>query len=525
MVGGGVLVGPEELDQGIEVCADVITPASLLVVHADDDPLGVDELDDPVPAADDDVARADGDQALDPGPDERGLRADERDGLALHVGAHQGAVGVVVLEERDERGRQGDELFRGDVDKVDLLAGDELEVAPFPGADEVACQTVFLVDDGVGLGDIVLLLLPGGEVETVGLDDRELAGLLLLEPFDGPMHLVLLDDLADLVVARPGVDDLDVVDDPGVFDLPVRGLDETVLVDPGETAEGGDQADVRAFRGLDRADPAVMRVLDVANLEAGPFPAETAGAEGGEAALVGDLGQAVDLVHELGELGTAEELLEGGDDRLEVDEVLGHGRREVGGDGHLFLDRPFHPGQADAEGILDQFADRTDPPVAQVVDVVDQALAEAEVEQVLEDFHIVVRGQRLVIERCLEPKLDVELEPADPGEVVLLGVEEQAAEEILGALLGVGLARPQLAVDLAERGRLVLAEVLFQGRAQDEPGPVLLGEEDLERLSPTDEKVELGVADVLVDPDLALDPDEGVGPLELLLKERDPGDA
>ena len=52
-----------------------------------------------------DVAGVDGGTELHAGADERGVALDQRDGLALHVGAHQRAVGVVVLEERDQRGR------------------------------------------------------------------------------------------------------------------------------------------------------------------------------------------------------------------------------------------------------------------------------------------------------------------------------------------------------------------------------------------------------------------------------------
>ena len=140
---------------------------------------------------------------------------------------------------------------------------------------------------------------------------------------------VLLDDLADLVFGVAGVEDLDVVDDPAVLDLAVGGLDEPVVVDPGVAAQGGDQADVRAFRRFHRADASVMGGLDVADLEPGPLPAQAAGAQGAQAPLVGDFGQAVDLVHELGQLGAAEEFLQGGDDRLGVDEILGHGRGQV----------------------------------------------------------------------------------------------------------------------------------------------------------------------------------------------------
>ena len=154
------------------------------------------------------------------------------------------------------------------------------------------------------------------------------------------------------------------------FDLAVRGLDEAEVVHPGVAAERGDQPDIRPFRRLDRAEPAVVGGLDVADLEPGPLAAQPARAEGAQAPLVGDFGQAVDLVHELRELGAAEELLEGGDDRLGIDQVLGHGRGQVGRDRHLLLDRPLHAGQADAEGVFDELADRPHPAVAEMVDVV-----------------------------------------------------------------------------------------------------------------------------------------------------------
>ena len=525
MVGGRVLIGPQELGQEVEVGPDLVAAGRGLFVHPDDDPFRVDEFDDPGPLADDDVPGPDGHQALDPGADERGLGTEEGDGLPLHVRPHQGAVGVVVLQEGDESGRQGDELFRRDVDIVELVAGDELEVAPFPGADHVAREPAAVVDGGVGLGDVELLLLPGGEVEAMGLDDRQLAGLLVLELVDGLGHLVLLDDVADLAVAASGMNDLDVVDDPAVLDLPVGGLHEPVVVDPGETAERRDQPDVGPFRRLDRAEPPVVGGLDVADLEAGPLAAQAAGAEGRQPALVGDLGQAVDLVHELGELGAAEELLEGGDDRLGVEQVLGHGGRQVGSDGHLLFDGPLHPRQADAERVLDELADRTHPAVAQMVDVVDRPLPETQVEEILDDLHVIEGGQGLLFEGRFLAELDVELEPADPGEIIFLGIEEQAAEEVLRALGRVRLPGSQFPVDLTLGLGQVLAEVLLDGRADDQAGPVLFGEEDLERLPPPDEQVELDVVDLLVRPDLAFDTGQGIGPGELFLRQGDPGDA
>ena len=59
------------------------------------------------------------------------------------------------------------------------------------------------------------------------------------------------------------------------------------LVHLGVGGERGDQSDVRAFRGLDRADAAVVADVDVAHLEAGAFAGKPARAEGGRAAACG----------------------------------------------------------------------------------------------------------------------------------------------------------------------------------------------------------------------------------------------
>ena len=56
-----------------------------------------------------------------PVPTSGASRADERHGLALHVRAHERAVRVVVLEERNERRGDRHHLVRRDVHQLDLL--------------------------------------------------------------------------------------------------------------------------------------------------------------------------------------------------------------------------------------------------------------------------------------------------------------------------------------------------------------------------------------------------------------------
>ena len=187
------------------------------------------------------------------------------------------------------------------------------------------------------------------------------------------LELVAGDDLAEAEAAVAHLDDAEVVEHPAALDLLVRALDEAVVVDPGIGRERRDEADVRAFRRLDRADAAVVRGVHVAHLEAGPLARQAARSEGRQAPLVRDLRQRVRLVHELRQLRRAEELLDRRDDRLGVDQVVRHRRVDVLVDGHLLLDRPLHADEADAELVLQQLAHRADAAVAEVVDVVDAA--------------------------------------------------------------------------------------------------------------------------------------------------------
>ena len=81
-------------------------------------------------------------------------------GLTLHVSAHEGTLGVVVLQERNEGGGDGDHLTRGDVHVVDHLDGHVC------GSTEGAVEVAGTGDDGVGTNQV-----------AVGVGDHELIGL------------------------------------------------------------------------------------------------------------------------------------------------------------------------------------------------------------------------------------------------------------------------------------------------------------------------------------------------------------
>ena len=170
-------------------------------------------------------------------PDHRGFRGQKRHSLTLHVGTHQGSVGVVVFQEGDEACGDGDDLLRRNVDVFDFRGFNFFEVAVPAGfyaffLDEFAV----LVPKGVGLGDSVFFFFVSGQIN-------------------------------------------DLVRHFAVFNFKVRRFHEAVLVGLHVRAHGSDKTDVGAFRSLNRTDAAVVAVVHVADFEAGAVSVQTAGAQ------------------------------------------------------------------------------------------------------------------------------------------------------------------------------------------------------------------------------------------------------
>ena len=116
----------------------------MVAFNADNDALRVHLIDDAVAFAEDHGAGIAGGNAFHAGADERRFATDEGHGLALHVGTHQGAVGVVVLEERNQAGGDGDKLLGRDVDVVDFIAMLEDEVAGLTAVNEFSGDAQFV---------------------------------------------------------------------------------------------------------------------------------------------------------------------------------------------------------------------------------------------------------------------------------------------------------------------------------------------------------------------------------------------
>ena len=175
----------------------------------------------------------------------------------------------------------------------------------------------------------------------------------------------------------------------------------------------------------------------------------------------------------------AEEFTHRGDRRLGVDQIVGHHGRHVDAR-HPLLDRALHAQKADAILVLEQFPDRAHAAVGEVVDVVDFALAVLQVDERLDDREDVLAAKRGHRVGRVEVEAHVEFHAADRGEVIALGIEEQAVEQGVRGLARRRLAGAHDAIDVRKRLVGVLGLVGLQRVAHPRAGVDVIDVEQLE---------------------------------------------
>jgi hypothetical protein len=269
----------------------------------------------------------------------------------------------------------------------------------------------------------------------------------------------------DEVVFLVGRQVVDLVGHLARDDLAVGRLDEAVLVDPGVGAHRGDEPDVRTFRRLDGAEASVVRVVHVADFEAGAFAGQSARSERERRRLW--VSSASGLVWSMN-CESWRRTEEGGDDRVDgagVHQVLGRHLLGVA-QRQALADGAAHAGEGHRELVGEELAHGTRAAVAQVVDVVDVGdgflavlvadLAVEEPGEVAHDGQEVFLGHGARLHRDFEVQAAVHAVAADLSQVVALLVEEHAQDQLAGGLRVGRIAGPDDAVDLLKR-------VLFAG--------------------------------------------------------------
>src|SRR5205823_11278608 len=121
------------------------------------------------------------------------------------------------------------------------------------------------------------------------------------------------------------------------------------------------------------------------------------------------------------QLRAAEERLNHGAHRPRVHQIVERNPLGIIVDAHALLDQPRHARQTNGELVGDQLADRPDPAVAEVIDVVGVAAALGQLDEVADDRDEVVFGQDGVVLRLVDFEALVDLVAAHAPEVIALG--------------------------------------------------------------------------------------------------------
>ena len=266
----------------------------------------------------------------------------------------------------------------------------------------------------------------------------------------------------------------DLIGDHRVFHPAVRAFQEAVLIGARVSCQRVDQTNVRTFRGLDRTYATVVSRVYVADFEACALAGQTARAKSRYTTLVGNLGQRIVLIHELGQLAGTEEFLNRCSDRLGIDQVLRH-QAFAFGHGQTLFDRALNTDQTDAELVFGHFANRANAAVTQMVDIVNHALAVTDVDQGPEHLDDVFLAQDAGAFNLFATDAAVELHATDRRKVVTIAAEEQVREQGLGSILGRRLARAHHAVDFYQRLELGGGVVNTQGIGHERTAVDLVG--------------------------------------------------
>ena len=206
-----------------------------------------------------------GDAFLHARRDERRLGHEERHGLALHVGTHQGAVRVIVFKERNERRGDGNKLLRRHVHEVNFRRLHVNEFAALTANDTLVGEQTFVVHHRIRLRHDELFFAVGSQVFNFFRDAT-------------------------------------------VLDFAIRRFKETEFVDARKCRERRDQTDVRSFRRFNRTNTSIVRRMNVADFKSSAITRQTPWPKRRQAAFMGQFGERINLIHELRQLAPAKEV-------------------------------------------------------------------------------------------------------------------------------------------------------------------------------------------------------------------------
>ena len=332
----GGLVGAGEFHQIVNIHAH-FAGCGFVIMHAHHNTVGIHIFHNTAATGHNRGGRVNRHSALDAGADHRFFRAQAGHCLTLHVGTHQGAVGIVMLQKRNQRSGHRYHLTGGHVHILHAVGRGHNGFAFFTTSYQVAGEHAVFIQRGIGLGNHIAAFFNGRQI---------------------------IDFIAHLAICYTAV----------------RRFQETVFIGARIHRQRIDQADVRAFRSFNRAHAAIMSGVHVAHLKAGALTGQTARTQGRYAAFVGDFGKRIGLIHKLAQLAGAEKFFNGGGNRFGINQIMRHQVFRFCLVQTLFH-RALNTRQAAAELVFSELAHRAHTTVAQMVDVVHFAVTVAQFHQ------------------------------------------------------------------------------------------------------------------------------------------------
>ena len=169
LVNTGVLIRTRVLRKVVDIDTRLAGPC-FIIVNADNDARGINRVNGTAAICNHCYTRIDGNSPFHAGSDQWRLGTQSRHSLALHIRAHQGAVGVVVLQEWNQRCRHRHDLPRRYVHIINSRRVGEREFVLVPHRYQVVDKTAEFIELRVRLCDHVLALLDRRQVFYLGGD-------------------------------------------------------------------------------------------------------------------------------------------------------------------------------------------------------------------------------------------------------------------------------------------------------------------------------------------------------------------
>ena len=289
------------------------------------------------------------------GSDKRPFGLEQRYCLSLHVRTHQRTVCVIVFQERNHRSCNRNDHLRGNIHKVNAILFDFQNLFPITSRNLMICKVSVFGQRFVCLCNNVIIFYISGHINNFVCYN---ASCLVYSP--------------------------------------IRSFNKAIFVDSCECCQIRNQTDVRAFWRFNRAHSSVMAIMYVTNFKPCTVSGQTARTQCRQTTLMGQFCQRVVLIHELRQRRRTKEFFNCSRNWTDIDQTLWCDHVHILClNVHPFPNDPFHSGETNPELVLQQFANRTDSTVAQVVDVVHCTNAFAEIQEIADGCIDIVQNNML----------------------------------------------------------------------------------------------------------------------------------